>query len=91
MTRSCIHELCALHGLCSLPAALWFLHVCLHFSVVHIKMLPASLSSLASANLELCYESTSIIYIHIYILQTVLFRPSGPHQCSADAEMKVKV
>ena len=22
---------------------------------------------------------------------TVLFRPSGPHQCSADAEMKVKL
>ena len=32
------------------------------------------------------------IYIYIYIyMQTVLFRPSGPHQCSADAEMKVKL
>ena len=26
----------------------------------------------------------------IYIYTTVLCRPSGPHQCSADAEMKVK-
>ena len=32
------------------------------------------------------------IYIHIYIqLQTVLFRPSGPHQCSADEGMEVKL
>ena len=27
----------------------------------------------------------------IDILQTVLFRPSGPHQCNADVEMKVKL
>ena len=25
------------------------------------------------------------------LLQTVLFRPSGPHQCSADARMEVKL
>ena len=31
-----------------------FLHLCLHFSVVHETMLPASLSSLSSANPELC-------------------------------------
>ena len=31
------------------------------------------------------------IYIYIYIqLQTVLFRPSGPHQCSADTRMEVR-
>ena len=31
------------------------------------------------------------IYIYIYItncMQTVLFQPSGPHQCSADARME---
>ena len=55
-----MHELCALHSVCSLPAALWLLHLCLHFAVVHEKMLPASLSSLSSANPELCYESTSM-------------------------------
>ena len=60
MTRSCIHELCALHSVCLLSAALWFLHLCLHFAVVHEKMLPASLSSLSSANPELCYESTAM-------------------------------
>ena len=27
----------------------------------------------------------------VQTLQTVLFRPSGPHQCSADAEMKAKL
>ena len=32
------------------------------------------------------------VYIYIYIkLQTVLFRPSGPHQCSANEGMEVKL
>ena len=43
----------------------------------------------------LLYKYILLLYIYIiyiYIkLQTVLFRPSGPHQCSADAEMKVKL
>ena len=30
-------------------------------------------------------------YHLVYILQTVLFRPSGPHQCSADEGMEVKL
>ena len=32
------------------------------------------------------------VYVYICILlQTVLFRPSGPHQCSADEGMEVKL
>ena len=33
-----------------------------------------------------------LVYAYIFFeLQTVLFRPSGPHQCSADARMEVKL
>ena len=35
-------------------------------------------------------ETHTYIYIYIY-MQTVLFRPSGPHQCSADARMEVRL
>ena len=31
------------------------------------------------------------IFIYINILQTVLFWPSGPHQCGYDSRMEVKL
>ena len=40
---------------------------------------------------DAAYTRVNTVYVYIYKLQTVLFWPSGPHQCSADAEMKVKL
>ena len=39
---------------------------------------------------QLSYEVTQL-RAGQFVGLTVLFRPSGPHQCSADAEMKVKL
>ena len=41
-------------------------------------------------NLDITAEAFFMPKSYI-LLQTVLFRPSGPHQCSADARMKVKL
>ena len=52
-----------------------YLHLCLIYIYIYI-----------SIYIYIYIYISIYIYIYIYIY-TLLFRPSGPHQCSADAEM----